>query len=121
MGFGRGALLWLLGIPLPIIILLAEVPCAELTHLTPGAEVVGGELTLFLMDDFRQILAQQDERPPHGDDVDGHEQLVQDQHTGVQGTVRVGIHGIPSGVMPSGHRPAAASRFNGRTTPGGGS
>jgi len=25
MGFGRGALLWLLGIPLPIILLLAPV------------------------------------------------------------------------------------------------
>ena len=50
-----------------------------LAQLTPGLEVVGGELAVFQADDLGQILAQQAERPPDGDDVHGHEQLVQDQ------------------------------------------
>src|SRR5262249_43688871 len=42
-----------------------------------------------------QILAQQAERPPHGDDVHRHEELVQDQNAGVQSRVGTGMHKAP--------------------------
>ena len=93
----------------PVVVLLAEVLGAVLADLAPGGEVVGGELAVFQAHHLGQVLAQQAEGPPHGDDVDGHEQLVQDQHAGVQGGVGTGVHGFPFVWEPS-RRWAVASR-----------
>src|SRR5207302_11237017 len=79
----------------PIVILLAEVAGAVFADLAPGAEIVGGKMAVFQTHHLGQILAEQAKSPPHGDDVDGHEQLVQDQDTGVESRVGAGTHDVP--------------------------
>ena len=88
----RGAWISDVGGPHPVVVLLAEVGRAELAQFPPRREVVGGELAVLEADDLGQVLAQQAERPADGDDVDGHEHLVQHQHARVEGRVRTGIH-----------------------------
>src|SRR5205823_2357120 len=63
----------------PVVVLFAEVAGAVLAQLAPRLEIVGGELAVLEADHLGQVLAQQTKGPAHGDDVHGHEQLVQDQ------------------------------------------
>src|SRR5205823_4971926 len=79
----------------PVIFLLAEVAGPVLAQLAPRAEVVGRELPVFQADHLGQFLAQQAERPPHGNDVHRHEHLVQDQYARLQGRSGAWTHTGP--------------------------
>src|SRR5207247_8628617 len=62
----------------PIVVGPLE-PRAELAHLTPALEVVRRELTVLDVHDLRQLLEEQAEGTPRRDDVDRHEEPVENQ------------------------------------------
>src|SRR5262249_54822753 len=81
------------------VVFLAEVPGPIFAQLAPGGKIVCCELAFLEGHYLSQFLAQQAKGPPHGDDVDRHEQLVQDQDTCIQGRGGTGIHKPPSLVV----------------------
>ena len=94
------------------------MPGPVFADLAPGVEVVGGVLAIFQADDLGQVLAQEAERPAHRDDVDGHEELVENQDAGIQRRSRARIHKESSFSMA--HCPAvgpvpASASLNRRT------
>lgn len=68
----------------PVIFLLSEESSAVLADFAPGGEVIGCELAVFMADHFGQVLTEQAECSPDRDNVDSHEQFVQNKDAGVQ-------------------------------------
>jgi hypothetical protein len=84
----------------PIVVHLTEVTRPILAHFAPSLEIVGQKLTVFQTDYFSKILTKQTKGPPNGNNVYGHEQLVQNQDTSVQGGTGTGVHEAPFLAVP---------------------
>ena len=84
----------------------------KLARFPPGIEGIGGELPIFGMNHFGQLAAEQPERPPHVDDMNGHVKPIEHQHaTGQRGAgggmTRLGAAGAPDAARRhvAGHWP----------------
>src|SRR5206468_2148391 len=69
----------------PVVVFLAEIASAVFADLAPGGEGVGGELAVLEADNLGQVLAQQRKGAANRDDMNRHEQLIEDQNAGFQG------------------------------------
>ncbi len=85
---------------------------ARLGDFAPALEVERSVAAVVERDDFGEILEEQAERAAHRDDVDGHEELVEHEDTGVEGSDW--RQGSWSGRLLDGWRSGAARVATGR-------